>query len=275
MNIEAFLNSCPDGLAIVSGDFNPLSTRIKSADVTMATGLKQIVKFPTRNDAILDWCFPNKPNLLSNPVQLPKIGTSDHNVFMISPASNIHPSNKMRPKRILVRDIRRSRLREFGAWVTSMDWSIIKQIPSVQEKVDLLYSCLTFAVNLFLPLRKVKVSSTDKPWILAGLKLLIAKRQKALVIHGKSSQVYKALRNRVQRECSMCKKRFYNNKVSSLQQCNSALWWKDIKELGDLTHSGDWISHLISGEITDDASLAQTFNDFLGAISSLYNICLL
>ena len=195
-NIEAFLKF-PDVLAIVSGDFNPPSTRIKSADVTMATGLEQIVKFPTRNDAILDWCFTNKPNLLSNPVQLPKIGTSDHNAFMISPGSNIHPSNKMRPKRILVRDIRRSRLREFGAWVTSMDWSIIKQI---QENVDLLYSCLTFAVNLFLPLRKVKVSSTDKPWILAGLKLLIAKRQKALVIHGKSSQVYKALRNRVQRE---------------------------------------------------------------------------
>ena len=143
-----------------------------------------------------------------------------------------------------------------------MDWSIIKQIPSVQEKVDLLYSCLTFAVNLFLPLRKVKVSLTDKPWISVGLKLLIAKGQKALVIHGKSSQVYKALRNRVQRECFMCKKRFYNNKFSSLQQPNSARWWKDIKELGGLTYSGDWISHLISGEITDDASLAQTFSDY-------------
>ena len=89
----------------------------------------------------------------------------------------------MRPKSIMVRDIGRSRLREFKASVTSMDWSIIKQIPSVQEKVDLLYSCLTFAVNLFLPLRTVKVSSTDKPWISAGLKLLIAKRQKALAIH--------------------------------------------------------------------------------------------
>ena len=48
------------------------------------------------------------------------------------------------------------------------------------------------------------------------MKLLIAKRQKALAIHRKSSQVYRALRNRVQRECSMCKKRFYNNKVSNL-----------------------------------------------------------
>lgn len=113
-------------------------------------------------------------------------------------------------------------------------------------------------MNLLLPLRTVKVSSTDKPWISAGLKLLIAKRQKPLAIHGKSSQVYRALRNRVQRECSMCKKRFYNNKVSNLQQSNSA----------GLTYSGDWTSHLINGEITDDASLAQTFNDFLGGLTS-------
>ena len=39
-NIGAFLNSCPDGLAIAIGDFNPPSTRIKSADVTMATGMR-------------------------------------------------------------------------------------------------------------------------------------------------------------------------------------------------------------------------------------------
>ena len=81
-------------------------------------------------------------------------------------------------------------------------------------------------------------------------------------------RIYKALRNRVQRECSMCKERFYNSKVSSLQQSNSARWWKDIKELGGLTYSGDWISHLISGEIRDGASLAQTFNDFLGGLTS-------
>lgn len=134
-NIEAFLNSCPDGLAIVIGDVSPPSTRIKSADVTMATGLRQIVKFPTQNDVILDWCFTNKPNLLSNPVQLPKIGTSDHNALLISLVSNFHPPNEMRPKSIMVRDIRRSRLRQCGAWVTSMDWSIIKQIPSVKRKL--------------------------------------------------------------------------------------------------------------------------------------------
>ena len=38
--------------------------------------------------------------------------------------------------------------------------------------------------------------------------------------------------------------------------------------MGGLTYSGDWTSHLINGEITDDASLAQTFKYFLGGLTS-------
>ena len=60
-NIENFLASYPEGMVIITGDFNPKSTRIKSTDVTMATGLRQIVTVPTRNNSILDWCFTNKP----------------------------------------------------------------------------------------------------------------------------------------------------------------------------------------------------------------------
>ena len=37
----------------LTGDFNRTSTRIKSSDIIMATGLRQIVAVPTRNDSIL------------------------------------------------------------------------------------------------------------------------------------------------------------------------------------------------------------------------------
>ena len=39
-----------------------------------------------------------------------------------------------------------------------------------------------------------------------------------------------------------------------------------VKTISDKTVA-DWISQLISSEITDDASLAQTFNDFLGGLT--------
>ena len=180
----------------------------------MATGLRQIVTVPTRNNSILDWCFTNKPKLLLKPVQLPKIGSGDHNALLINPVNGNQSSN-VRAKSKILRDTRVSRLQDFGAWITTYDWSAILNISEVQVKCDLLHSCLMKAVNTFFPSRKVKISATDKPWITSSLKLLIAQRQKALPKWGKTSDIYKQLRNRVQEACSKCMKRFYENKVWS------------------------------------------------------------
>ena len=95
-NIENFLASYPEGMVIITGDLNPAPTRIKSSDVTMATGLRQIVTVPTRNNSILNWCLTNKPKLLSNPVQLPKIGSGDHNALLIKPVLNGNQSSNVR-----------------------------------------------------------------------------------------------------------------------------------------------------------------------------------
>ena len=140
----------------------------------------------------------------------------------------------MRAKPKILRDTKDSRLRDLGAWITTYDWSSILNISEVQAKFDLLHSCLMKAVDTFFPSRKVKITATDKPWITSSLKLLIAQRQKALAKWGKTSADYKQLWNRVQEACSKCKKRFYENKVSGLQDSNLSRWWKDIKELGGL-----------------------------------------
>ena len=155
-NIENFLASYPEGMVIISGDFNPTSTRIKSSDVTMATGLRQIVTVPTRNNSILNWCLTNKPKLLSNPVQLPKIGSGDHNALLIKPVLNGNQSSNVKAKSKILRDTRVSRLRDFGAWITTYDWSSILNISEVQAKFDFLHSCLMKAVDAFFHPGKIK-----------------------------------------------------------------------------------------------------------------------
>ena len=97
----------------------------------------------------------------------------------------------------MLRDTRANRLRAFGQWITTYDWTAILNISDVQSKFDLLHSCLMKAVNTFFPAKKVKISASDKPWITSAVKSLIAQRQKALVKWGKSSDNYKRLRNRV------------------------------------------------------------------------------
>ena len=55
---------------------------------------------------------------------------------------------------------------------------------------------------------------------------LIVERQNALYMCGKDLAKYKQLRNRVQRECKVCKERYYQRKVSSLKETNIHLFQK-------------------------------------------------
>ena len=119
------------------------------------------------------WCFTNKSKLLSKPVQLPKIGSGDHNALLIKPVNGNQSSN-VKAKSQILRDTRVSCLRDFGAWITTYDWSSLLNILEMQAKFDFLHSCLMKAVDTFFPSRKVKISATDKPWITSSLKLLIA-----------------------------------------------------------------------------------------------------
>ena len=111
---------------------------------------------PTRNNSILDWCFTNKPKLLSKPVQLPKIGSGDHNALLIKPVLNGNQSSNVKAKSKILPDTRVSRLRDFGAWITTYDWSSILNISEVQAKFDFLHSCLMMAVDAFFHPGKIK-----------------------------------------------------------------------------------------------------------------------
>lgn len=153
-NMENFLASYSEGMVNTTGDFNPTSTRNKSSDVTMATGLWQIVTVPTRNNSILDWCFTNKPKLLSKQVQLIKIGSGDHNALLIKPVVNGNQSSSVKARSKILRDTRVSPLRDFEVWITTYHWSSILNISEVQAKFDILHSFLMKAVDTFFSIQE-------------------------------------------------------------------------------------------------------------------------
>ena len=57
----------------------------------------------------------------------------------------------------------------------SFDWNCILQLSSVQEKFNMLYTILENVVDIYLPLKNIKVCTSDKPWVSAKLKRLVAK----------------------------------------------------------------------------------------------------
>lgn len=199
---------------------------------------------------------------------MPKLGTSDHFTVLIKPKTI--PPNQTPPVNIISkRDLRPSRVLDFGRWITQYDWSDVLSLTHVQEKYDLFNSILTEAVHYYLPLQRTKCCSSDKPWITHKLKFLITKSQKALVVYGKDSQHYKELRNKVQRACIECKQKFYDSKVASLKESNISRWWREVKGLTDQRAQADWVIQLPDEDTP--AALAEKLHSFLSTLTSHFN----
>ena len=73
-----------------------------------------------------------------------------------------------------------------------------------------------------------KVHSTEPPWI-TSLKNLLQKRQSAL--SRGDDQMFRELRNRVNRERKMCRANCYQAKVQHLKKYKPSEWWKEVKKL--------------------------------------------
>ena len=99
--------SYPDIGFVIAGVFN----RSRTDRLLFGNQLKQIVKFPTRKDAILDLVFTNISQYHKDPVCMSPIGKSDHVCIALNPRCKI-PGNKI--KRSTVRPIKDSGLRNFG-----------------------------------------------------------------------------------------------------------------------------------------------------------------
>ena len=61
-NMESYLLKHPNAMVILTGDFNPTSTGLRSDSISRPNHGKQIVQFNTRDSGILDWFFTNRPH---------------------------------------------------------------------------------------------------------------------------------------------------------------------------------------------------------------------
>ena len=71
-NVDISMQSHPDALVLVTGDFNYRSTGFSAKFIQRSTGLFQLVDVPTRDNVTLDWCLTNCNNLFKS-VQLPPL----------------------------------------------------------------------------------------------------------------------------------------------------------------------------------------------------------
>lgn len=268
-NVDSFLHNHPNGLVLVTGDFNPPSTGFDKKAIKRITGLTQIINVKTRGNAILDWCLTNVKKSFFEQLQLPQLGTSDHNTILIHP--RIPQTHKPDNNPIMKRDLRLSNLRRFGQWITSYDWSPVLDIDDCELKFQKFYSIITEMLDKFLPITRTKVRESDKPWMTPSLKTSICKRQKAFYKYGKNSTMYKYWRNKVIINVKSARNRYYATSVRKLKQGNPSKWWKEVKALGGLSSRDSWHHQLLSADNPTIQQLVESINEFFTGLSSHFN----
>ncbi|CAB4000775.1 RNA-directed DNA polymerase from mobile element jockey [Paramuricea clavata] len=201
-----------------------------------------------------------------NQVELPPIGSSDHNAILIKPHKD-RLENSCN-KRVCKRDLRDSSIRHFGQTITSTDWTEIFEIPDPNMKYRRFNEVVSAMMDCFFPNKPTSVRESDKPWMTSSLKSSISKRQKSLHKYGRNSQAYRFWRNRVQRDVKVARRKYYANSVQKLKSANPSRWWKEVKSIGGLSSRESWVHQLLSEVNPTCEDLAESYNGYLVGLTS-------
>ena len=211
-------------LFIIMGDFNDLNI----VELCDACELKQVVKVPTRKNAILDLIFTNSSNLFyENPSTLPSIGGSDHESVIYRPI--VKQRVNMKKNKITIRRFNDSSIREFGSWLVKFNWCEMLRINDVNQKVAYFMNIMWIMIDKFFPLIKVVRTNSDKEWITSEIKYLIAERQKAH--HNKNYDTRNHLAKKIRHEIKRAKVNYKASKAKSILSTSTKEWYHLISNL--------------------------------------------
>ena len=145
----------------------------------------------------------------------------------------------------------------FGRYLTSLDWSPIDFLGSVEELYAYLSTLIHTGLDTILSTKRVKIHYNDAPWITKKLKSLISQRQKAF--HHGNRVVFKFYRNVVNKERKRCKSLYYMTKVHDLSDKDPKKWWFECR--GIVKTPTDLCTKLLAGRPCTASNMATLAND--------------
>jgi hypothetical protein len=91
-----------------------------------------------------------------------------------------------------------------GRWIQQQDWKQIYKCTDINLKAEILQNMMKQKLDEFLPIKVIKLSSDDKPWINQQLKVLDRKCKREFFKHQKSGK-WTTLRQIFEEKCEKAK----------------------------------------------------------------------
>ena len=235
--IDRILQHHPHSAVVHCGNFN----KLKDSNLKTAHNLKQLVKQPTRDRAVLEKIYTSIPQHYSTPVIHPSIGLPDHLVVTVHPAVPVDFTPAV-IERARTRKVTASAKLELGAALSVIPWEYLCQLPSYQQQHALFEATGISLLDEYCPVRQVERCSLDRPWVTGEFCSLVVKRQRAFM--SGNMTLYRLYRNQV----NLARKRFqmlhYRCSVEQLGDDNPRQWWKDIKGMVGMSKSNNKLQSL-------------------------------
>ena len=212
----------PDSAIIMGADKNYMDIRPL---LNCGLRLKQVVDKPTRHGSILDIILMNTFTYYKTPVIVPPIQPddpargkpSDHYVPVCVPHTDRHTPPSRNYRTVTFRSLPESGIRKFGEWIVTENWEGVRgeSTPSLQAAV--FEKILKEKLDLFCPVKTVKISSQDKPWITGELKKLHRQKSWEYIKRGKSIK-YKNLSNQFKEKYNIEAEKYLRSNMDNLME---------------------------------------------------------
>ena len=220
----------------LGGDRNNLDiTQILNSNMNLV----QMVTKPTRKGELLDIFITNLSHCYNVPDIIPPVQPddpnagvpSDHHVPLCIPHTDPLCPPRREFKVVVSRPLPESKLRRFGQWITTEDWTFLDEYISPQDKVDQYNKKMFENLDRFCPTKRVKLGMNDKPYITAELKTLKRRRHREYCKRGKSKKYY-SLKNQFETKYLKAAQDYMTKNKEALKQSNPAQTFGIFKRMG-------------------------------------------
>ena len=201
--------------------------------------LQNLQNLPTLNGKNLDVFISNLSAYYSNPVLVPAVEAdcpsrgkkSDHSVPIIYPLNNETIKMNKQYKERTTRPLPDLGIRKFGQAMMSEGWEEVKSEDSPSQQDEALHAVLARILERALPVKKVRLRSTDKPYITQEIKTIDRRRRREYDKIGKSAK-YLDSKKIFDQKLKAANQSYLNKNVRSLMDTQPGKAYNVLKRLG-------------------------------------------
>ena len=240
-------------------------------------GLTQLIEKPTRVtstcSSLLDHVICSKDDKISQ-YGVIDLGISDH-CFTFCTRKITKLAIKQH-RTTTLRSLKRYSEESFISNLSLVDWSVITNCTDVNEAWSKFQSVFISTLDMLAPLKKVRIKQRSEAWMNKNILSLIRERNAAYkkmkrnMKDEKLSELYRKLRNLVQREVKKAKLEYLQNEIEGNNKDLKKLW-KSLKNLGlknKKSESQETVINIDGNLCHDKKVIANKFNYYFTHVAA-------